>query len=94
MSKKNKKETNLYENKELKEAKNSNNESVEAPLKALDIVLKKRQLIYCNFLDTSVKATLLLFYDVGSSDSFDIKHEIFKDNATFNKRQRGELEND
>ena len=74
----------FHESKELRTANISLNEFVEDYLKAFDMSSKILQLQYNSFIDTSVKATIQIFHDVGPFDRFENKDEIFKDYIIFN----------
>ena len=84
----------MNEVKELREGNNSLKESVESSLNAFDISLSNLQSEKKSFIDNSVNATIQILYDRGLFDRLENKDEIVKDNITFKKRQRGQLELD
>ena len=69
----------INEVRELQKSNIGKNERVESLLEAFDTSLKKIQQENYNFLKTSVKTTLQLFFDVGVFDIFRTKDENFQD---------------
>ena len=71
--------------------KRSLQEKIERSFESLHPNLNNLRLVYIIIKDNSVRATRHNFHDAGFVENFEYKDDVFKDNISFNKRQKEEL---